>query len=380
MIAQSNRLIMLALVTCCLATEACSASRASEEPHEEGRHPIVVTNPAVMDVPITESYVCQIHSRRHIELRAIDEGYLQDIPIREGQAVKEGELLFKLLPVVYRAQLDADKAERKLAQINLRNTRQLAERGVVSHQEVALAKAERDRAQAKVDLAKAELGFTEVVAPFDGIVDRQLLQKGSLVEKGDILTTVSDNSVMWVYFNVPEAEYLRFKSLAGANDPDAPQTLSLPGAVIQIRLANGTLFDHTGDETLTIESDFDNETGNIKFRADFPNPDRLLRHGQTGTLLINETLSDALVIPQRATFEILDRQYVFVIDEAGVAHQRRITVAEELEDIYVIADGLTADEKIVLEGVRQVRDGERVEDTQLRSPQDALGDLKHHAE
>jgi len=363
-----------------LVLAGCSQGHAEDGQHEEAHHPIIVTSPAVMDVPTSRHFVCQIHSQRHIEVRALDEGYLQEIPVQEGQAVTQGQLLFKLLPVVYRARLDGDRAELHLAEINLRNTRRLAENGVVSNQELALARAERDRARAKVELAAAEYGFTNIVAPFDGIMDRQLVQEGSLIEEGDILTTVSNNDVMWVYFNVPEADYLRFKMLPGANDPANPQHLELPDAEIRLRLANGEIFEHDANPALTIESDFDNETGNIKFRADFPNPERLLRHGQTGTLLLNETLSDALVIPQRATFEVLDRQYVYVVDEDGVAHQREITVSHELEDIYVIGEGLSAAEKLVFEGVRQVRDGEHVEGTEFMSPEEALDDLKHHAE
>ncbi|MAQ19092.1 MAG: efflux transporter periplasmic adaptor subunit [Sandaracinus sp.] len=372
--------LLATLALTSVALTGCSESHADGGHHEEAEHPIVLTNPAVMDVPTSRHFVCQIHSQRHIEVRALDEGYLQEIPVQEGQAVRQGQLLFKLLPVMYRARLDADRAELHLAEINLRNTRQLAEQGVVSDQELALANVERDRARAKVDLAAAEYGFTNIVAPFDGIMDRQLVQEGSLIEAGDILTTISNNQVMWVYFNVPEADYLRFKSRPGANDPEAPQRLEIPGAQIQIRLANGEIFGHDAETTLTIESDFDNETGNIKFRADFPNPERLLRHGQTGTLIINETMPDALVVPQRATFEILDRQYVYVVDEEGVAHQREITVGHELEDIYVVERGLEAGERVVFEGVRQVRDGRHLEDTQFVTPEEALRELKHHAE
>lgn len=358
---------------------ACSSGHA-EDRHEEPHHPIVLMRPARQDVPTSDAYVAQVHSRRHIEVRALDGGYLQEIPVQEGQAVREGQLLFKLLPVIYRARLDAHRAELHLADINLQNTRRLFERNVVSDQELALATAERERAHAEVEVARAELGFTNIVAPFDGIIDRQLVQQGSLVEEGDMLTTISDNGVMWVYFNVPEADYLRFKSLPEATDPEAPQRLHLAGATIQLRLANGQIFDQDAGDTVTIESEFDNETGNIQFRADFPNPNRLLRHGQTGTLLINETLNDVLVIPQRATFEILDRQYVFVVDEDMVAHQREITVSHELDDIYVIESGLEPDERFVFEGVRQIHDGEHVENHRDVDAEEVLRDLKHHAE
>lgn len=364
-----------------LLASACSKHhQADGAHHEEAPQPVVLTTPSVMDVPTTQAYVCRMQSRRHIEIRALNEGYLEEIPVQEGQRVRAGERLYGLYPVLYRTRLEAERAELRLAEINLQNTEQLAGRGFVSAPELARATAERDRAKAKVDRATAEVGFTSIVAPFDGIVGRQLMQQGSLIEVGDTLTTMSDNAVMWVYFNVPEADYLRFKSLRGATDVESPRKLELPGATIQLRLANGQIFDRNAATALTIESEFNRETGNIEFRADFPNPEGLLRHGQTGTLLINQRLSGALVIPQSATFEILDRQYVFVVDKDAVAHQRAITVARELEDIYVIKSGLSPGEKFVLEGVRQVHDGERLERAETRPPKEAVKNLKHHAE
>lgn len=361
-----------------LAFTSCK-SLHGEEPVEEHHRPIVVTSPIAQDVTQTEKYVCQIHSRRHIELRALERGYLDSIQVNEGQTVKKGQLLFKLLPAVYKARLHADQAELLSAEIELRNSKKLFDKDVVSDQELALARAKRAKAQAKVELAKAELSFTEIRAPFDGIVDRQYEQEGSLTEEGDMLTTVSDNEVMWVYFNVPEADYLDFRAIPGASDPQAPQQLVLPDTKVELELANGEVFGHDAGSTVTIESTFDSETGNIQFRADFPNPQNLLRHGQTGTLLVHRRLPRALVIPQRATFEILDAQYVYVVDDQGVAHQRAITIAHETDDIFVVDSGLTADEKIVLEGVRQVHDGEQLE-VEFRDPAEVLSHLKHHAE
>lgn len=363
-----------------LLAGACSNKHAEGEEHKEESNPVVLTTPNVMSVPTTQAYVCRMQSRRHIDIRALNEGYLEEIPIQEGQAVRAGQRLYGLYPVLYRTRLEAERAELRLAEINLQNTEQLANKGFVSAPELARAKAELDRAKAKLDRATAELGFTSIAAPFDGIVGRQLMQQGSLIEEGDTLTTLSDNSVMWVYFNVPEADYLRFKSIRGASDSQSPRALDLSGATIQLRLANGQIFDKNAATMLTIESEFNRETGNIEFRADFPNPEGLLRHGQTGTLLINQRLSGVLVIPQRATFEILDRQYVYVVDKDGVAHQRKITIARELEDIYVVKDGLAAGEKFVLEGVRQVRDGGRLERTETLSPQEAVKKLKFKAE
>ena len=178
--------------------------------------------------------------------------------------------------------------------------------------EVQLFEAKRDRAKAKAEMAKAELNFTNVIAPFDGIVDRQHEQLGSLINEGEILTTLSDNSVMWVYFNVPEKQYLEY--MASSKQDKENQK-------IELELANDDKFPQPCINIDAIEGQFNNETGNIAFRADFPNPDGVLRHGQTGTILIHRTLKNALVIPQRATFELLDKRYVWVVGEDDVAHQ-----------------------------------------------------------
>lgn len=338
----------------------------SEEKPEEERAKVVVTNPNAQDVVITQKYVCQIHSRRHIEVRALEEGYLEEIKVKEGQEVKEGDVLFTVLPYLYQAKLDAKRAEARLAEIEYDNTQNLFTKKVVSQAEVALHKAKLDRANAEAMEAERELYFTKVRALYDGIIDRLQLQQGSLVEEGDILTSLSDNKVMWVYFNLPEARYLEYMKNRDQEER------------IELVLANGEQFAQTG-VIGAIEANFNNETGNIAFRADFPNPDGLLRHGQTGDVLIKRTEKNAIVIPQRATFEILDKRYVYVVGEDHVAHQRRVKIKHELEDIFVVDGGLDPKEQIILEGVRQVQDGDKVE-FEYRSPEVALAKLKFHAE
>jgi membrane fusion protein (multidrug efflux system) len=147
---------------------------------------------------------------------------------------------------------------------------------------------------------------------------------------------------------------------------------------VELVLANGNKFPQTG-KIGAIEAKFNNETRTIPFRADFPNPDRLLRHGQTGTVLIHRQLHDAIVIPQRATFEILDKKYVYVVDKDDVVHRREIVVQNETDDIFVIKKGVGVGERIVLEGIRQVRDGEKVE-YEFRPPDEVMRKLKNHAE
>ena len=179
------------------------AAHHEEQQHEA--HKITATTPQMRPVTLTQPYVCQIHSQRHIKVRALEMGYLKEIKVREGQQVKEDDTLFEVIPILYQKKADAEKAEANLANLQVQYARQLARDKVVSINEVNLREAEFAKADAKAELAKAELGFATVKAPFDGIIDRLHLQHGSLVEEGEVLTTLSDNSVMWVYFNVPEA-------------------------------------------------------------------------------------------------------------------------------------------------------------------------------
>lgn len=337
--------------------------------HHAHRHKIVVTSVIAKDITATQAYVSQIRSCRHIEIRALEEGYLEEIPVKEGQLVQAGDLLFQILPPLYEARMEAEAAEAKLARIEYENARKLFEQKVVSEQEVALGKAKLDKAEAQMRLSQAEFGFTQIKAPFTGIIDRLLCQHGSLVSEGDNLTTLADNSVMWVYFNVPEAQYLDFMENKNHQNEDLE---------VKLLLANHNVFDQAG-KIGAIEADFNNETGNIAFRADFPNPNGLLRNGQTGKVLLNRILHGATVIPQRATFEVLAKRYALVIDDANVVHQREITIEMEQEDIFVIKSGLQAGEKIVMEGVRQVRDGDKIE-YEFRDPEVVFQQLKNRAE
>jgi len=357
--------IILALIS--LTLPACDIHK---EEGESEVQKIVATSPKAKDVIVTQQYVCQIHSRRHIKVCALANGYIEEILVKEGKAYHKGDVMFKILPTLYRARRDAEVAEATFAEMELNNAKRLAQDRVVSQNEVALYEAKLAKARAKAKLAEAELNFTTVRAPFDGIVDRLHEQLGSLVKEGEVLTTLSDNSVMWVYFNVPEARYLDYMAGQG-QEQESPK--------IELVLANGSTFPEVGTIG-AIEAKFNNETGNIPFRADFSNPNRLLRHGQTGNVLIHRTLKNAIVIPQRATFEILDKRYVYVIDKDNVVHQCGIVVQHEMEDIFVISKGLDVNDKIVLEGVRQVHDGEKVEEYEFSPPEKVLAQQKFHAE
>ncbi len=338
------------------------------EHEKEESTSFLVTSPLRMDTSITKDYVSQIHSIQHIELRAQERGYLEKIYVDEGQFVKKGQLLFQIMPKLYQAEQQSAKAEADFAEIEYQNTKQLADSNVVAPNELAMAKAKLAKANAELAMANVHLSFTEIRAPFDGFIGRFHVRLGSLLDEGELLTNLSDNSQMWVYFNVPEAEYLEYRDVV-KKEGDMK---------VGLVMANNKPFGYTG-LVKTIESDFNNETGNIAFRATFPNPDGLLRHGETGNVVVTEPLENTLLIPQKTTFEVLDKRYVFVVDENGVLHSREISVQAEMPHIYAISGGLKDNDKILLEGLRLVRENGKIE-YEFVSPEKALGDLDLYAE
>lgn len=346
------------------AEQEHSASEGEGEGHGHGDRELQVTRPIRQDTDLIDDYVCQIRASQRVELRAQERGYLTGQFIDEGKLVKEGDHMFQIMPTLYQAELDVAKAEAQAALIEFNNTKALADKQVVSNNELMLAKAKLDKANAEVDLMQTHLRLTSVNAPFQGIMGRLEVRIGSLLEEGELLTTLTDNRKMWVYFNVSEAQYLAYKQSHA--DDDAPEQ-------VQLVLANGQIFDQIGTIT-AIEADFNNETGNIAFRATFPNPKGLLRHGETGKILLTTVEKDAIIIPQKATFEVLEHQFVYVVDENDVIHQRRIKVAHELPHLYVLAEGVDPSERILLDGLNQVRDGDHII-AKDRDPAEVLTEL-----
>ena len=339
--------------------------------HEHAVHDIVATSPIAKDITLTQEYVCLIHSQKHIDVNSLEGGYLEEIIISEGQEVNKGDVMFKIKPTLYEARLASDMAEARLAEVEYQNTKKLVEQQIVSDQELKMAQAKLSKAVARVQLAQAEVNFTEIKAPFTGIIDRFNQQEGSMIEEGAMLTTLSDNSVMWAYFNVPESRYIDYHDALKSKDDDTE-------LVIELKLANKKMFENKG-KIGAIEADFNSETGTIAFRADFSNGDRLLRHGQTGTVLIKQIEKDAIVVPQRATFPILAKRYAYVIDKDNIVRQREIVVKNEQDDIFILESGLEPSDNIVLEGIRQVRDGDKIR-FEHRDPKEVLSNLKFHAE
>lgn len=355
-----NRIIWSFLVSAAIIQTGCKQKQ--EEKKEAGKY--IATSALLADTSFTREYVSQIQSVKNIEVRAQEKGYLESINVDEGQFVHAGQVLFRIMPKMFEAELQKAEAQVKEAELEVANTQTLADKNIVSKSELAMAQAKLAEAKADETLARLHLSFTEIKAPFDGVTDRIRFKVGSLVDEGTLLTTLSDNKNVYAYFNVSESEYLDYKSLAGNNK----------NSNVNLILANGQPFKYKGTIE-TVEGEFESETGNIAFRAKFPNPDMLLKHGETGKVTMTVPVSHAIIIPQKATYEIQDKIYVFVVNKDNVVSSRPITIAKRLPDVYVLASGLSEGERFLLEGVQNAKDDDKIQYT-YKDPSEVMTGLQ----
>lgn len=338
---------LLLVVLTVLSLSACSSKKEAKE--SVGK--FTITSPLVTDTSFTKEYVAEIQSLQNVEIRGKVKGFIEKIYVDEGQRVKAGQLLFTIRPKEYEAELLKAKAEVKKAEVELQNTKSLADKNIVSKSELAMAIAKLEGVKADEALAELYVSYTKITAPYDGVIDRLKLKSGSLIDEGTLLTTISNNKEVYAYFNVSELEYLDYKTNPAAKNNN-----------VKLILANNQLHKYVG-KIETVEGEFDKNTGSIPFRAKFPNPDYLLKHGETGRVQLNISINNAIIIPQKSTFELQDKIYVYVVDKNNVVKSRLIHIGQKLSNIYVVESGLSADDKIVYEGIQSVKENEAIQTT-----------------
>lgn len=347
----------------CLAYLTSCSSNEAKTTLDNSAEAFVVTSPIVIDTSFVQEYVADIQAVQNVEIRSRLNGFIEKIHVDEGQSVKEGQLLFTISSrhlkeelLKANAQLKNAVAEAKIAKVELKNARLLVEKNIISATELEMAEAKYEATQAKIQEAqsavasvKLNLSFAEIKAPFSGTINRIPLKMGSLLEEGQLLTTISNTEDVFAYFNVSEKEYLRFTKEKKADRANE----------VSLILADGNAFKHQGIIE-TIESEIDKNTGNLAFRARFPNHEHLLRHGASGKLLLPKKLDNALVIPQKSTFEIQENMYVFVLDKDNSVKMRNITVKQRLQHLFVVASGVSPNDRIIYEGIQLVKEGDKV--------------------
>src|SRR5215210_2337495 len=309
------------VVVAITATGLLNACSANNEKNATPPEKFSVIKPIVMETFYPKEYVAEIQSIQNVELMARVKGFIEKIYVDEGKPVQAGQILFSIGNKEFKeellkanAQLKGAIADAKVAQVELANTKLLVSKNVASRPELEMAQAKLEAIKAKIDesnsaiaSAKLNLSFTKVTAPFSGIINRIPNKTGSLIDEGSLLTTISNNKEVFAYFNVSEKEYLEFikqKELGKGNE-------------VKLLLANNQAHNYKGTVE-TVESEIDKSTGSLAFRARFPNPQLLLKHGSTGKITLNTRITKGLVIPQKSTFEIQDKLYVYIVDANNV--------------------------------------------------------------
>jgi membrane fusion protein (multidrug efflux system) len=341
---------------------ACTENTSSQPDLET----VPVTQVVSIDTNLYTDYVAEIAAVQNVEIRAKVSGYLEKIYVDEGQYVREGQLLFKINEAGYREELNRTKAvyriaaaEARSAEIELTNVSQLHRKNVVASTELEIAKNKFASATAKVEEALAneeaaehKLSYTNIRAPFNGFINRIPFKIGSLIDEGSLLTSISENNQVFAYFDVSEKEYLAYAENLLKDSTGSKK--------VDLILADGKVHDHKG-RIETMEGEIDGSTGNIAFRARFPNPDKILKHGASGKVRMTKRLINVLAIPQKATFEVQDKLYVYVVTQDNKLEIRNITASNRLSHIFIISKGLKDKERIVYEGIQNVNAGDKIQ-------------------
>jgi RND family efflux transporter MFP subunit len=355
-----------------LGSTLVSCSTESKQ-QKRGYETFKVVQPIVVDTTFEREYIAELQSLQNVEIRTHVQGFIEKIHVDEGKPVKEGQILFTLSSRGFRENLikanaayKSAVADLKVAEVSLKNTKTLADKNIVSKSELEMAQARKEAAEAKleearsaVSIAKLNLSYTQVRAPFTGVINRIPYKTGSLVSEGDLLTTISNNNEIFAYFNVSEKEFL-----------DMMKSSDMKNSEVKLLMANNQLFNHKG-KIETAENEIDRGTGNIAFRARFKNPEKILKHGSSGKILLEEDLEDAMIIPQKATFEIQDKVYVFTIDKSNKVKMRNINPSLRLNHLYVVESGLDTGDRVIYEGIQQVKEGDQI-NAQVITMRDAL--------
>ncbi|WP_289730706.1 efflux RND transporter periplasmic adaptor subunit [uncultured Alistipes sp.] len=355
-----QKFVKAALAACCAAAVGCV-----EAPVAAGPEHYAVQTVATSDREIPVYYSATVRGRQDIDIYPQISGTVSELCITEGQQVDEGQTLFIIDQVPYKAALQtaeanvaAAKAGVSTAKLVRDSKKQLFRRKVVSQFDLSSAQNQLLTAEAQLAQAEAQrvsaannLSYTVVKAPSKGVVGTLPFRVGALVGPSAKLTTVSDNSEMYIYFSMTENQLLNLTRRYGST---AATLQNMPD--VQLQLSDGSLYDHSG-RVESISGVIDASTGSVQLRAAFPNKNGLLHSGGSGNIILPSVYKDCIVIPQTATFEIQDKVYVYkVIDgkaSSAMIDVEKVTNGRE----YIVRSGLEPGETIVAEGVGLLREG-----------------------
>lgn len=357
------------------ALAGCLLSSCGDKGQQQqaGAPQIAVMTVADSTTILDRSYPTTLRGKTDIDIRPQVTGFITKVHVDEGQQVRKGQVLFTLDQVQFQAAVDqaaaavnAAKTAVSTAQLTADNKRRLYDKNIISEYEWQLA--DNDLQNAKASLAQANaalvnarknLAYTVVTSPSDGVVGSIPNREGSLASPSSAqpLTTISDNSEMYAYFSLTEKDILAMTD----NGQQKLNNVIAKMPEVRLELADGTIFPSSG-KVSTISGVIDSSTGAASVRAIFNNPNGMLRSGATGRVLLPQTFSNAILIPQKATNELQDRRFAYVVTDSNTVVATPITVSPLNDGVnFVVTSGLKPGDRIVVEGVGiSVRDGSRI--------------------
>jgi membrane fusion protein (multidrug efflux system) len=348
---------------------ACTSSAGSEGTPQQPVPllPVIVINS--MPATTYQEFSASLEGSKDIEIRPQVDGYIDKIYVDEGARVRKGQTLFHINDRPFREQLNnaraslaAAKANLANAQINVSKLEPLVKNGVISDVQLKTAQASYDaaaasvlQAQAMVESAQINLGYTSIKAPADGYIGRIPFKTGSLVgtSTAEPLTVLSDINEIYAYFSLSENDFIQFKNQFSENTIEEKIKQIPP---VELVLADNTVYPKKGKVQI-VSGQFNNSTGAISFRASFENTNGLLRSGNTGKIRIPRTLTSALIVPQEATYEMQDKTFVFVVADSNKVTGSPITIAGKSGNYYLVENGIKEGDKIVYSGLDRLQEG-----------------------
>ena len=343
-------------------TNGCKKKPAPPPPPE-----VQVITLAPTNVPIFEEWIGTLDGYVNAQIHAQVTGYLLTQNYAEGSELKKGDLLFQIDPRPLQAELDQanaklaqDKAQAGKTELDVKRYTPLAQEQAISQEQLdnAVQANLAANAQVKADEAAVEngqlnLGFTKITSPIDGLAGIALAQIGDLVGQsgGSVLTTVSTINPIKVYFQVSEQSYLTFwRRLIGSGN--AGETFPL-----QLIFADGSVYPEPGTFSFA-DRQVNPTTGTLQIVGLFSNADYMLRPGQYGRVRAQtQTLTNALLLPQRAVAELQGTYQVTVVSETNSVHLQSVTVGEQIGSNWIIDSGLKPGDRVVIEGTQKVKEG-----------------------
>ncbi|TQI69219.1 membrane fusion protein (multidrug efflux system) [Gramella sp. Hel_I_59] len=329
----------------------------------EGESQAQTAKPQAKPFPVTEvpqrtltgytTYPVNIEGIINSEVRAKVSGYITDVLVDEGQEVKKGQLLFKLETQSLNQDAAAAKANVNAAQVEVDKLKPLVEKNIISNVQLETAKAKLQQAQSSYNSVAANIGYANIKSPVDGYVGSIRLREGALVSPTSTqpLTTVSNISKVYAYFSMNETEYLDFlKEYEGEKVQDKINNMP----EVELKLANGTTYSEKG-KIETINSQVNENTGSISFRAVFDNPSRLLSNGNSGKIVIPKTYENALIVPQESTFERQGKVLVYKVGASNKVTSSTLEIITSIDNLYVVKSGVKQGDTIVAKGLAKLR-------------------------